>query len=60
MRPKPVMFWINDSMKAICMNCGHSINYHNPERIPLCFYENCDCKEAEPRIIEMNGENYDV
>jgi len=54
------MFWINDSMKAICMNCGHSINYHNPERIPLCFYENCDCKEAEPRIIEMNGENYDV
>ena len=51
--PKPVHYWISD-MVVICTNCGHYINYHNVERTPLCFYENCDCKEAIPSIEEEN------
>jgi hypothetical protein len=44
-------------MKAICKNCGHSVNYHYVGRTPLCFYENCDCKEVTPEIVEIDGLN---
>jgi len=53
--PEPVYYWIGDEMKVICGNCRHSINYHNAETEPLCFYENCDCIEAIPRVVEMFG-----
>jgi len=53
--PQPVYYWINNSMKVICKNCNHSINYHNYERTPHCFYENCHCIEGMPHILEING-----
>ena len=29
-----------------CRNCGHSIDYHNPERVSLvCFFQECPCQD---------------